>query len=372
LFGKIGIYAITETIAIIIDSRTTVMFTFRFGTSDKFVHLNQQQLERIPYLFNLVSHKDDFLSVQNENDEYVLNYPIEYTSFIPILRSITSEQPYTLINEISEDDNVLDTLQLFDYFCINPFPLPLLENEDLLLSNPINNDNDKKRVEFREAIISEARQTAAEFIIALSKSQYNLNNSYTVEHIFSLIKVILSNAAVFSSRFRHHTLTVVKEYCYSFFSKKQQRILPTTQQIALHSKDESFMYLYDDNKLVPNNFYNTFARKGVYVLVEENHTDSLSADVKNTFYFDLSEAFYTIDDTMSDRSLYLSFEYHLINFRSVFSLYEDEKLPIYQNKQHQKNTEVQSARLGHFNTLPKWAKVDKFKHRSGPKVQKYR
>ncbi|CAF4393872.1 unnamed protein product, partial [Adineta steineri] len=35
-------------------------------------------------------------------------------------------------------------------------------------------------------------------------------------------------------------------------------------------------------------------------------------------------------------------------------------------------SEAQSARLGHFNTLPQRPKVDKFKHRSGPKAQKHR
>jgi len=34
--------------------------------------------------------------------------------------------------------------------------------------------------------------------------------------------------------------------------------------------------------------------------------------------------------------------------------------------------EAKSARSGHFNTLPKRPKVDKFKHRCGPKAQKHR
>jgi hypothetical protein len=260
------------------------MYAFHFGTSDKLVHLNQQQLDRIPYLSILVARKDDFKSMQNKTGEYVLNYPIEYTSFIPILRSIIPKQPYTLINEISEDDNVLDTLQLFDYLCISSFRLPLLKYEDLVLSNPINTDNNKRRVKYREAIISEARQTAAEFIIALSKNEYNLCDSHTVEQVFSLIKVILYNPSVFSSRFRHHTLTVAKECCYYFFSKKQQRLLPTTHQIAQQSKNDSFIYLYDDGKSVPVNFNNTFGWKGVYTPSGENFFPSLYEITTSIYY----------------------------------------------------------------------------------------
>jgi len=115
----------------IIDSNTIVMYTFRFGSSDKLVHLTQQQLDSIPYLAALVAHKNDMSSIQNENGEYVLNSPIHYQWFMPILHSITSKNPYTLFNELTEDNNVLDTLQLFDYLCIKSFPLPLTRGENL-------------------------------------------------------------------------------------------------------------------------------------------------------------------------------------------------------------------------------------------------
>jgi hypothetical protein len=102
-------------------------YAFRFGSSDKLVHLTQQQLDLIPYLSALVAHKDDFSSIQNENDEFVLNNPIEYSWFMSILRSIISKNPYILFNELSEHDNKLDTLQLFDYLGIDSFLPPLIK-----------------------------------------------------------------------------------------------------------------------------------------------------------------------------------------------------------------------------------------------------
>jgi hypothetical protein len=153
------------------DPSATVMYAFRFGSSDQLVHLTQEQLDNIPYLSVLITHKDDFSSTQNKNGEYVLNNPIEYTWFMAILRSIGSKNPYTLFDELPEDDNVSNVLQLFDYLGINSFSLPLLKDEDLVRSNPVNIENQQNRVVYRKANLSEARQTAAEFIIALDKNE---------------------------------------------------------------------------------------------------------------------------------------------------------------------------------------------------------
>jgi len=250
---------------------TDSTYAFHFGTSDKVVHLNQKQLDLIPYLSTLVAHKDDFLSIQNENGEYVLNHPIEPTWFMAILHSITYEQPYTLFSELPEEDDSFATLQLFDYLGIKPFPLPLLDKQYLgPLSKLTESNDDKKRVKYYKASLSEARQTAAEFIIALSKKEYYLKNSYTAQRSYFLIRIILSNPAVFSSRFRHHTLTIVKKYCYSSFSKAQRCELQTIHQMAQDQKIKTSLNLSNDGTSLPDNFDNTFSWRGVYVPIEDN------------------------------------------------------------------------------------------------------
>jgi hypothetical protein len=50
----------------------------------------------------------------------------------------------------------------------------------------------------------------------------------------------------------------------------------------------------------------------------------------------------------------------------------DQHLNNYEPEQEQQKMEAKSARSGHFNTLPKRPKVDKFKHRCGAKAQKHR
>ncbi|CAF1490461.1 unnamed protein product, partial [Rotaria sordida] len=46
----------------ITDSNTTMTYVIRFGTSNKIVHLTQQQqqLNRIPYLINLMIHRSKY------------------------------------------------------------------------------------------------------------------------------------------------------------------------------------------------------------------------------------------------------------------------------------------------------------------------
>ncbi|CAF2975227.1 unnamed protein product, partial [Rotaria sp. Silwood2] len=109
------------------DSNETIKYAFHLGTSDKVVHLSQQEVNRIPYIFQLVTHKDDFTSVQNDKGEFVLNHPIEYSCFVAILHYINSGQLYTLFTELAKDGTILDTLQLYDYLGLGSFPLPLLK-----------------------------------------------------------------------------------------------------------------------------------------------------------------------------------------------------------------------------------------------------
>ncbi|CAF3910363.1 unnamed protein product [Rotaria sp. Silwood1] len=358
------------------NANTTIFYAFRFGVSDKLVHLTQQQLNRIPYLFNLVAHKDNFSLVQNENSEYVLNYPIEYKWFIPILHSIISQHPYTLLNELEEDNNIFDILQLYDYLGIDSFLLPNLKDKSLVLSNSITNNDSKKNIVYHKANISEARQTAGEFVIALSKNKYNLHDLSTLNTIYSLIIIILSNASMFSSRFRHHTLIVAEECCYSFFSKKQQRLLPNVGQITQHRKIDRLMYLYDDSKPVPDDFHNTFAWRGDYESKEDYQTDCLSTKSNDITLSSPSERISFADNLVCAVSyMWLQHFYHILLHYSLSRLeYEtnnscdiisSENLPIYQHKRNLKNEEAQLARSGHFNTLPNRPKVDKHKHRFG-------
>ncbi|CAF4276387.1 unnamed protein product [Rotaria sp. Silwood2] len=97
-----------------VDPTTELIYKFRFQQSGQSVHLTKKQLNFIPYLSTLVTNQNDVSNIQNQNDEYLLKSPIDYTSFMVILRLVTSDQPYILFNELHEDENVLNILKLFN------------------------------------------------------------------------------------------------------------------------------------------------------------------------------------------------------------------------------------------------------------------
>jgi hypothetical protein len=257
------------------DSNPVVTYACRFSSSDQLVHFTQQQIDSIPYLSVLIAHKNDFLSIQNENGEYILNEPIEYSSFMSILRSIPSQNPYKLLDELPEDMSVFNTLQLFDYLGLSSFPLPLLRYTNLVRSKSVNNDEKKQRIEYHQASLPEVRRTAGEFVIALAKNVYKLSDPKTMDTIFNLINIIVFNAGVFNLRFRDHTLTITKKCCYSFLSKHQRRQLEISHRLPQYEK------IYSDK------FWNTFSWRGVYVPIEDKDAD-LSSSIPYSSHFDAS------------------------------------------------------------------------------------
>ncbi len=240
-------------------------YPFRFGTTDKLLHLTQHQLDRIPYLSNLITHKDDFSSIQTENGEYVLSSRIRFNWFSVILRSITTEHPSVLFTELSQEANVLSMLKLYDYLCINPLAVPVLKDKHLVQSNSFNNGNESKQVQYHRATPLEARDTAVLFIIALSRNEYNFDDFLTLQRIFNLIMIILSHPTIFSPRLCHHTLVIVKKYCFTLFSRKQQCQLFNIQKYSQNNTSDFSTSLCDDNQSLPENFQNSFAWKAVSV-----------------------------------------------------------------------------------------------------------
>ena len=247
------------------------MYTFRFGTSNKIVQLTQKQLDHFPYLTSLVVHRNDFSSIENENGEYVLSSRIRYNWFMPIFQSIRTGHSSALFTELPQEAYVWGMLQLYDYLCLNPIPVPLLRDQHLVRLHSNDIDTKNSRIEYSRAKnLLEVRDTAVQFIIVLSKSEYNLDDPNTLCSIFSLIMVILSHPNEFGLRLCHHTLVMTKKLCFSLFSHSQQRRLHQAEQIIHGIKAHSLLYVHDDEKQLPGSFENVFAWQGVYVFIEEN------------------------------------------------------------------------------------------------------
>jgi hypothetical protein len=340
------------------ENNTKVMCVFRFTASDQCVRLSEEKLHRIPYLSALVAHQKDFLPIQNENGEYVLNPPFYYNWFTATLHAINSEQAYTLFTELPKNANILGTIQLFDYLGLQPFELPFLGRTHLALCNSSKNDNEYDDTKCDRANLSETRNTAAKFAIAISKNEYDLSDPKTTNNIFRLIMIILSNVDVFSSRFRHHTLTIAKECCFQFFTKnRQNQLINTHQKIQKQRKLNSLMYLYADDDSLPDHFTNAFTGKTNYTSFLQDNNYYLRMHRPSLYsFFQLMKRF------LSD--LHFCVRWRLSPADQAKSLKEREL--------KRKKNEALSARSKYFNTLPKRTHFDKFKHRSGSKAQKHR
>ncbi|UJR13182.1 hypothetical protein I4U23_000204 [Adineta vaga] len=355
-----------------IERNEPITYKFRFNNSDKVIQLTEQELARIPFLSIFVLHKDDFSSIQNDQNEYILHYPIHYNWFMAIFRSLSTEQPYALFNELSKDDNILDVLQLLDYLGVQSFPLPLLNEPNIFSLNSINQRNKEKRIRYQRANnLAEVRKTAAGFVLALTRNEYDLNDFKTIKCIFSLISVIFTHKNVFSLRFRYHTYTILEEYVFPLFFNQQ-----SIQHLTLmeHSETvDSEIYLYDDTQPLPTNFENAFVWNGDYRLIngsrsgkssimkylsdnwENRSTDASSSSTVTETVSSLSCA---IDDFLRRIELYAYFE-------TTSTLTDPVPKKVFVN-------EAQLARRAYFDKLPKRSKVDKFKNRYGAKGQNHR
>jgi hypothetical protein len=190
---------------------------------------------------------------------------------MPIFQWITTGHPSVLFTKLSEQAYIFRMLQLYDYLCINPIAVPLLKGEHLVRSYSKEIVKKNFRLEYiRAKNLLEVRDTAVQFIIALNKNEYDLNDFDTRCRIFSLIMIILSNPNVFSFRLCYHTLILMNKICFSLFSYSQQRQLQQMEQSIQSMKSHSSDYGFDDEEPLPRKFQNAFAWKDVYVSIEEN------------------------------------------------------------------------------------------------------
>ncbi|CAF1364209.1 unnamed protein product [Adineta steineri] len=348
-----------------LEIKEETLYKFRFEPSNKLIQLTKQELARIPLLFAFVERKNDFPSIQNDQDEYLLHYPIHYNWFMPILHSINTEQPYILFTDLFKDENILDVLQLFDYLCINLFSPPLLDERNIRLLNPTTNKNENQRLVYRRANnLSEARNIAAAFVLSLTKNEYDLNDFKTIECIFSLISVIFSHRDIFSSQFRYHTYTILEEYVFPLFFKEHP--IHLLVNIEQNENTDSEIYLYDDMQCLPINFQGAFSRKGIYelrekkvIIVGKRMKLGKSALINMLIEYD--------DIEYTKKYLYDTIEDYLFPTYVLPVSIELSEVDLTTKELHL--NETQSTRPKPFNRL---SKIDKFKPRYGPKVQKYR
>ena len=333
------------------------IYRFRFGSTKKTVDLNEEEVQLIPYISRLVTYDDILQSCQNENGEYVLNSPIRFNYFQAILKSSKMKNYSILFDELSEEANVLGMLKLYDFLNLDPVPVPFLKNSHLLRSNRNETENNKELIKYHRATLEETRETAVQFVISLNNGEYNIHNSQTLQTIFFLLMDILSNPSVFGTRICHHTFTVTENCCYSLFNKHEQHQLDKAQRSAQR---------YRTVQNLPNRFYNAFTWKGV--LTPENKLQEKSLlfeiDSAHDYYRSYSALFLNLASLVQSRPMYD----HITVIELVETRQHDRPLL---SIEINTTSQAKLARSGHFNTLPKRPKIDKFKYQYPRKIRKH-
>ena len=333
-----------------------LIYRFRFGSTKKTVDLNEEEVQLIPYISRLVTYDDILQSCQNENGEYVLNSPIRFNYFQAILKSSKMKNYSILFDELSEEANVLGMLKLYDFLNLDPIPIPFLKDSYLLRSNRNETENNEELIKYHRATLEETRETAVQFVISLNNNEYDIHDSKTLQTIFFLLMDILSNPSVFGTRICHHTFTVTENCCYSLSNKHEQHQLDKAQRSAQR---------YRTVENLPNHFFNAFTWKGVLTLEDKQQEKSLF-ETDSWLDYDLDYPIEWPNFTFHSRlRSYLALRIQFLEFPGPE--HDRPLLSIEINT----TSQAKLARSGHFNTLPKRPKIDKFKYQYPRKIRKH-
>ncbi|CAF0991784.1 unnamed protein product [Adineta ricciae] len=195
------------------------------GPDEQFTYhviaLNEDQLKCVPYLNAMVENAQRFSWRRNQDNAFILDDLIQYSSLKPILSAVHSRSSSHLFTKLPRYVDVFDVLQLYEYMSFDPMPVPSLRPtlgmyiEDLELFS-------KRR---RYVSSPEVQNTAVEFIVAIANGRYEIDNIKTVKIIFDLLVDILHFVSVFGPRLRYHTLVIIENCCPQIFTRDQRAML---------------------------------------------------------------------------------------------------------------------------------------------------
>ncbi|CAF1237868.1 unnamed protein product [Rotaria sordida] len=172
-----------------IGESITTAKTFYFA-SGQTLTLDEDQIEKIPYLAALVSSANCFESTCDEYGHYKLDSRIEYKHFSFILESLSFHSIRQLFTHLPKQNHVIPIIALLDFIGIGPQPDPTLQEVDSIFFSTL---------EIRERILEEIsvltpklEQKRSELVTKireyeqshdiLHESEYNLFNFHLVYH----------------------------------------------------------------------------------------------------------------------------------------------------------------------------------------------
>ena len=234
-------------------SRSTALRkTFCFA-SGELCHLDDQQIENIPYLSALVSAADGLPSIRDHLGFYQLDSRIQSTHFAFVLKSFSFAGVRQIFTNLSKRIDALSVIDLYDFLGLPLTDIATFEDIDLTFFSttvyrPLQGEYVEKISEFA------LQDMAVRFAIALAQESYDVTNPDVIDQIYWFVMFILSAYDYFGPRLRHHVHRIA-EYFFLLHSPAHVEPLARVMEQAnkgqitvLDSVNEDFG-LYEDNTL---------------------------------------------------------------------------------------------------------------------------
>ncbi|CAF3804794.1 unnamed protein product [Rotaria magnacalcarata] len=202
--------------------KLTKTFCFASGQT---LTIDDDKIEKIPYLAALVSSADYFESVYDKHGYYKLDRHIEYKYFSFIVESISFHSVRQLFTHLPKQYDVIHVIALLDFLGIGPQQDPgLREVDSVFFSNLVFSPLlEGYLLKIRPSVIQDM---AVRFAIAIAKQEYNFADHKVIDQIYWFI--ISSQSQQYIEALYRRVLEITYERLQSEICKRAL--------IAIHSR----------------------------------------------------------------------------------------------------------------------------------------
>ena len=182
-----------------------------FFTSGELCHLDDQQIQNIPYLSATVSAAQLIPSMRDDRGFYKLDSRIQHFDFDFVLKSFSFNRIRLIFTHLPKRIDILTIIDLYDFLGLTSIEEPTFEEVDLtFFSTMIYKPSKSRYIEkIREF---ELQDMAVRFAIALARETYDGSNSDVIDQIYWFVMFILSAYDYFGPRLRHHVHRIAEHY----------------------------------------------------------------------------------------------------------------------------------------------------------------
>ena len=192
------------------EESTTTKKTFCFASGELY-YLDDEQINKIPYLLGLVGAAEQIPTIQDHRGSFKMHQSIESFHFAFVLKSFSFDRIRRIFTHLPKRIDVFTIIDLYDYFGLPSIEEPTFEEIDLtFFVTKIYRPSVRKYVE--KIRVFELQDMAVRFAFALARETYDGSNSDVIDQIYWFVMFILSAYDYFGPRLRHHVHRIAEHY----------------------------------------------------------------------------------------------------------------------------------------------------------------